>query len=71
MARPITAVAAGSNRNRAILMLAVVFGLFSAMLVFAFLNSRDSGKSALEAAVNSTGAGAESVVVAAEEILTA
>ncbi len=68
MARPITAVAAGSNRNRAILMLAVVFGLFSAMLVFAFLNSRDSGKSALEAAVNSTGAGAESVVVAAEDI---
>ena len=67
MARPIATVAAGSNRNRAVLMLAVVFGLFSAMLVFAFLNSRDSGNSALEKAVSS-GQGAESVVVAAQDI---
>jgi Flp pilus assembly protein CpaB len=67
VARPIETVAAGSNRNRAVLMLAVVFGLFSAMLVFAFLNSRDSGNSALEQVVNG-GAGAESVVVAAQDI---
>ncbi len=69
MARPsvTTSVASGSNRNRAVLMLAAVFGILSAMLMFAFLNSRGGDSSAVDKALNS-GQGAETVVVAAKDI---
>ncbi len=61
MARSIAAVAGNSSRNRAVLMLAAVFGLLSAVLVFAFLNGQGGGDSADEAL--SPTEGAESVVV--------
>lgn len=40
MARQIAAATSGSSRNRGVLMLAAVFGILSALLVFAFLSSR-------------------------------
>ena len=55
-------LAAGSNRNRGVLMLAPVFGVLSAALVLAFLNSRGGDDSALNDALNS-GASESAVVV--------
>jgi pilus assembly protein CpaB len=51
-------------------MLAAVFGILSALLMFAFLNKSDSGSSssAVDQAINA-GTGAESVVVVATNIL--
>ncbi len=66
MARSITAVAGGSSRNRAVLMLAAVFGLLSAVLVFAFLSGRGDGGSADSAL--SPSEGAESVVVVSRNV---
>ena len=52
MARPIaTSVAAASNRNKAMLMLAIVLGIASFALMFAFLNSRGGGDSEVERAL--------------------
>ena len=48
-------------------MLAAVFGILSAMLMFAFLNSRGGDGDAIDKALNS-GQGAETVVVAAKDI---
>ncbi len=68
MARSIAATSAGSNRNRGVLMLAAVFGILSAMLMFAFLNSRGgSGSSSVNSALDAA-AGADSVVVVARNI---
>ncbi len=67
MARPIATVAAGSNRNRAVLMLAIVFGILSFALMFAFLNSRGGGESSIDKALNA-GAGAQTVLVATQNI---
>ena len=69
MARSITATAVGSNRNKAVLMLAAVFGILSALLMFAFLNKSGGGSSssAVDQAINA-GNGAESVVVVTTNI---
>ncbi|MCE7928491.1 MAG: Flp pilus assembly protein CpaB, partial [Chloroflexi bacterium CFX7] len=66
MARSITAVAGNSSRNRAVLMLAAVFGLLSAVLVFAFLSGQGGGDSADRALSPSDGA--ESVVVVSRNV---
>lgn len=61
MNRSIAAATSGSNRNKGVLLLACAFGLLSALLVFAFLNSRGDSKD-----INSqifAGEGAETVVV--------
>lgn len=67
MARSTTANAAStSTRNRAVLLVAAVFGILSAALMFAFLNSRDGGDSAAD--IISAGGAAESVVVVTRDI---
>lgn len=66
MARSIATTAAGSTRNRGVLMLAAVFGILSAMLMFAFLNSR-GGDGDVNSALNAS-AGADSVVVVTRPI---
>lgn len=66
MARSIATATTGSTRNRGVLMLAAVFGILSAMLMFAFLSSR-GGDSGVNSALNSAG-GAESVVVVSRDI---
>jgi Flp pilus assembly protein CpaB len=55
------AAASSSSRNRGVLLLAAVFGILSAMLMFAFLNSK-GGDDGINEKLNS-GEGAESVVV--------
>jgi pilus assembly protein CpaB len=67
VARTIAATSAASTRNRGLLMLAAVFGILSAMLMFAFLNSRGGGGSSVNSAL-SPSAGAESVVVVTRDI---
>lgn len=68
MASPLSASAvSGSSRNRAVLLIAAVCAVLSGALMFAFLNSRGSDGSDLEAALTSAG-GAESVVVVARDI---
>lgn len=67
MARSIAAASAGSTRNRGVLMLAAVFGILSAMLMFAFLSNRGGSDSTVESALNGS-AGAESVVVVTKNI---
>ena len=62
MARSITAVASNSSRNRGVLLLAAVFGILSAILIFAFLKSSGDSSTKVNDAINA-GAGAESVVV--------
>ncbi|MFN8506871.1 MAG: Flp pilus assembly protein CpaB [Dehalococcoidia bacterium] len=59
--------AAGSSRNRGVLMLAAVFGILSAALMFAFLNSRGAKDSTLDQALNA-GNGAESVLVFTRDV---
>ena len=61
MNRTIAAASSSSSRNRGVLLLAAVFGILSAMLMFAFLSSR-GGDNGISEQLNS-GAGAESVVV--------
>ncbi len=48
-------------------MLAIVFGILSFALMFAFLNSRSGGESSIDKALNS-GAGAQTVLVATQNI---
>lgn len=62
MARTIAAVSGNSSRNRGVLLLAAVFGILSAILIFAFLKTSDNSSSNVNEAINA-GAGAESVVV--------
>ena len=66
MNRTIAAASSSSSRNRGVLLLAAVFGILSAMLMFAFLNSR-GGDDGISEQLNS-GAGAESVVVVTRNI---
>ncbi|MBI5949805.1 MAG: Flp pilus assembly protein CpaB [Chloroflexi bacterium] len=66
MARSIATTASPSGRNRGVLMLAAVFGILSAALVFAFLNSGDGSGGDLSG-LDSAG-GAESVVVVTRDI---
>jgi len=56
-----SAASSSSSRNRGVLLLAAVFGILSAMLMFAFLNSRGGDDGISEQL--SSGEGAESVVV--------
>lgn len=67
MARSIAAVSGSSGRNRGVLLLAAVFGILSAVLIFAFLKAGDDGSSNVNDAINA-GAGAESVVVLARDV---
>lgn len=61
MNRTIAAASSSSSRNRGVLLLAAVFGILSAMLMFAFLNTR-GGDDGISEQLNS-GEGAQSVVV--------
>lgn len=67
MARSIAAVSGSSGRNRGVLLLAAVFGILSAVLIFAFLKAGDGSSSNVNDAINA-GAGAESVVVLARDV---
>ncbi|MGE5595753.1 MAG: Flp pilus assembly protein CpaB [Hyphomicrobiales bacterium] len=67
MARSIATTAASSTRNRGVLMLALLFGILSAALMFAFLSSKDGGDDALDEDLG-TGAGAETVVVVTRDV---
>ena len=58
----------GSSRNRGVLLLAALFGVLSAGLMFAFLSNRGNDSADLEAALTTAG-GAESVVVVTRNIL--
>ncbi|MBK7330184.1 MAG: Flp pilus assembly protein CpaB [Dehalococcoidia bacterium] len=66
MNRTIAAASSSSSRNRGVLLLAAVFGILSAMLMFAFLNSR-GGDNGIDEQLNS-GAGAETVVVVTRNV---
>lgn len=67
MARSASAtVASTSTRNRAVLLIAAVFALLSAALMFAFLNSRDDGTSSSD--IVNAGGGFESVVVLTRDV---
>lgn len=67
VARSITAVASGSSRNRGVLMLAAVFGILSAMLMFAFLSNRGGSSDSVNKALNGAG-GFESAVVISQDV---
>ena len=67
MNRTIAAASSSSSRNKGVLLLAAVFGILSAMLMFAFLNSRGGDNSEISEQLNS-GAGAETVVVVTRDI---
>lgn len=66
MNRSIAAASSSSNRNRGVLLLAAVFGVLSALLMFAFLNSKGGGDGVQEAL--DSGAGAETVVVLTKNV---
>lgn len=66
MARSIATTAAGSSRNKGVLMLALVFGILSAALMFAFLNAK-GGDDNLDEQLGAT-EGAESVVVLTRDV---
>lgn len=66
MNRSIAAATSGSNRNKGVLLLACAFGLLSALLVFAFLNSRSGGDD-LDSRIFA-GEGAETVVVLTRDV---
>jgi Flp pilus assembly protein CpaB len=68
VARSIAAVSGSSGRNRGVLLLAAVFGILSAVLIFAFLKAGDGSSSNVNDAINA-GAGAESVVVLSRDVL--
>ena len=66
MNRSIAAASSSSNRNRGVLLLAAVFGVLSALLMFAFLNSK-GGDDGVQEALDS-GSGAETVVVLTKNV---
>lgn len=66
MARSLAQVATGTNRNRGVLMLAVVFGLLSAALMFAFLSNR-GGDDSVRDVLEGTGE-VQSVLVLARDV---
>jgi pilus assembly protein CpaB len=67
VARSITAVTSSSNRNRGVLMLAAVFGILSALLMFAFLSNRGGNSSSVDKAL-SEGGGFTSAVVVSQDV---
>jgi pilus assembly protein CpaB len=67
MARSIAQVASGSNRNRGVLMLAALFGVLSATLMFAFLSTRGGGDEAVQDALHTAGE-METVLVFARDV---
>lgn len=75
MARSITAAASNTSRNRGILLLAAVFGILSAVLMFAFLTTRGGNEEDIESALTADTASETVVVltrnVAAGEKITA
>lgn len=66
MARSIPASVSSTSRNRGVLLLATLFGVLSAALMFAFLNSSDGGGTPGEALID-TGA-VQSVVVVKRDV---
>ncbi len=66
MNRTITAASSSSSRSKGVLLLAAAFGVLSALLMFAFLNSRGGDSGAQQGF--DFGAGAESVVVVTQDI---
>lgn len=62
-----TSAASASSRNRGVLLLAAVFGVLSAGLMFAFLSNRGGSNSSLDKALNA-GNGAESVLVVTRDV---
>ncbi|MCC6381992.1 MAG: Flp pilus assembly protein CpaB [Dehalococcoidia bacterium] len=67
MARSIATATSGSSRNRGVLLLAALFAVLSAALMFAFLNSRGGGESAADKALNA-GQGAQDVLVVTRDV---
>ncbi len=67
MARSIAASAATSSRNRGVLLLAALFGVLSAGMMFAFLSSRGGDDGSVQDALRDTGQ-VESVVVLARDV---
>jgi pilus assembly protein CpaB len=67
MARSIAASAATSSRNRSVLLLAALFGVLSAGMMFAFLSSRGGDGTSVQDALRDTGE-VESVVVLARDV---
>jgi len=67
MARSIATAATSSSRNRGVLMLAALFGVLSAALMFAFLSSRGGDDSSLDNAL-SGGGEMRTVVVLARDV---
>jgi pilus assembly protein CpaB len=67
VARSIAAVSGSSGRNRSVLLLAAVFGILSAVLIFAFLKANGGDSDKINEALN-TSAGAESVVVLVRDV---
>jgi len=66
VARTIATTAVGSNRNKGVLMLALLFGILSAALMFAFLNAKGKGDG-LDDQLGLT-EGAETVVVLTRDV---
>ncbi len=66
MNRTIAAASSSSSRNRGVLLLAAVFGILSAMLMFAFLSSRGGDDGISEQLAS--GEGAETVVVLSRNV---
>ncbi len=69
MARSITAISGSSGRNKGVLLLAAIFGILSAVLIFAFLKTSDDGGSETVNNAINAGAGAESVVVLTRDVV--
>ncbi|HMO54473.1 MAG TPA: Flp pilus assembly protein CpaB [Tepidiformaceae bacterium] len=66
MNRTVTAASSSSSRSKGVLLLAAAFGVLSALLMFAFLNSRGGDSGANQGF--DFGAGAESVVVLTQDV---
>lgn len=67
MNRTITAASSSSSRSKGVLLLAAAFGVLSALLMFAFLNSRGGDADGASEGFD-FGAGAESVVVLSRDV---
>lgn len=67
MNRTITAASSSSSRSKGVLLLAAAFGVLSALLMFAFLNSRGGDSGGADQGFD-FGAGAESVVVLTQDV---
>jgi pilus assembly protein CpaB len=68
VARSITAAASNNSRNRGILMLAAVFGLLSAALMFAFLQTKGGDSADVANTITSQPTASETVVVLTRDV---